>query len=86
MFRLLFNFQDPLSLQDWHAEPLRITDFFQQNFCPDLLITEGLRGSGNIALYDIVAQYHANGIAIGKVLSQSQRIGDAAFSLLVGII
>ena len=38
------------------------------------------------ALDDVVAQNHADLLAVGEVLGQRQGVGDAAFALLVGVV
>ena len=35
---------------------------------------------------DVVAQDHADLVAVGEVLGQRERVGDAAFAFLVGVV
>jgi hypothetical protein len=48
--------------------------------------TEPLGGGANVPFDDVVPQHHADLLAIGKVLRQGERIGDAPLALLVGVI
>ena len=40
----------------------------------------------NAALDDVVSQDHAGLLSVGEMSRQRQRVGDAAFALLVGVV
>ena len=40
----------------------------------------------DVALDDVVAQDHADLVAVGEVFGQRQGVGDAAFAFLVGVV
>src|SRR5690349_12572096 len=86
MERFLFNPYDAFTFQNRHAEPLWIFDFFEDNFRPFSLAAKVIRRLGDAPLNDVIAQHHADGLAIGEVLSQPKRIGYTSFTLLIGIV
>ena len=61
-------------------------DLFQQNLGAGPLLLEILRHVPDAAFDDVVAQDHADRFAVGEMLGQAQRVGDAAFALLVGVV
>ena len=61
-----------------------IGNFLQHHHRALVLLLEAGRGIANVAFDDVVAQHHANVVALGPRLGQTQRVGDAAFAFLVG--
>ena len=69
-----------------HAEPLRVGDLLEQDVGPELLRAEPVGGLADAAFDDVVAQYHADLVAVGEMFGQIQGVGDSAFALLVGVV
>ena len=69
-----------------NAKSLRVRDFLQKDLRAPSLLSEILDSAANVVLDDVVAQNYANRLAGGKVLRQAQRLSDAAFAFLIGII
>src|SRR5207253_8775626 len=69
-----------------HAEALGVLDFFEQNFRPTRLPPEILDGRANAAFNNVIAENHAKLAVVGKVPGQIQRLGDAALTLLIGVV
>ncbi len=69
-----------------HAEALGVVHFLEQNVRARGLLAETVRRVPDIALDDVVAEDHADLVAVGEVLGQPQGVGDAAFAFLVGVV
>src|SRR5205807_1637627 len=83
---LLFDAQNASIGNFGAAKALGIVDLFQDNVSTAFLPGEDFRSVQEIIFDDVVAKHHANRLAIGEVLSQPQRVGNAAFAFLVGIV
>ena len=60
-----------VALNFGHAKPVGIDDFFDENLGALSLLLEVLNGQANVILNDVVAQDHANRLAVGKIFSQT---------------
>ena len=69
-----------------HPEPLRVSNLLEQNLGPLLLLFEVGYSLANVVFDNIVAQDHANGLAVCEMFGQRQSVGDAAFPFLVGVV
>ena len=49
-------------------------------------MAEGLHRVADGALDDVISENHADLLAVGEMLGQGQRIGDAAFPLLICVV
>src|ERR1039458_717842 len=81
---LLLNTNDAPLLKDWHAEALGIGHFLQHHHGALFELFKRCSRLANVALNDVVAQNHADFVALGPGLGQAQRIGDSSFSFLIG--
>ncbi len=81
---LLFDANDAAVLEDRHAEALGIGDFLQHHHRALFQPLEPGCSLANVAFNDVVAQHDADLVALGPRLGQPQRVGDAAFALLIG--
>ena len=68
------------------AETFRVLHFFQQNVRALRLAAEFVGRLADAAFDDVVAQNDADLLAIGEMFGQRQRVGDAAFAFLIGVI
>jgi hypothetical protein len=59
---------------------------FEQNSCAALLLLERFDCVGDRLLQNVIAQDHADLVTVREVLGQRQRVGDAAFTFLIGVI
>ena len=50
------------------------------------LLAEAVGRLADAAFDDVVAQHDADLLAVGEVLGQRQRVGDAAFAFLIGVV
>src|SRR5512141_1453091 len=69
-----------------HAEPLRAGYLFEEYLGTLALFLVFVGGRPDIALDNVIAEDDADRFVIREVLDQRQRIGDAAFALLIGVI
>jgi hypothetical protein len=84
--RLLDDLHNSSILEPRNPETLRLINLFEQDLRPRGLVAELVRGRADAKLNDVVAQDDADLAAVGEVLGQQQRLGDATFTLLVGVL
>ena len=60
--------------------------FLEQDVRAPRLLAKAVGGLADVALDDVVAQNHADLLAVGEMLRQRQRVGNAAFAFLVGVV
>ena len=68
-----------------HAEPLRVVHLLEYHLRARGLGEEVARSLLDVLLDDVVAEDDAALVAVGELLSQLERLGDAALALLVGV-
>ena len=61
----------------------RDRNFLQQHHGAVLLLFESLGSLADVALDDIVAQHHADLLALDERFGQAQRVGNTAFAFLI---
>ena len=83
---LLFDADDAVAGDFGHAEALGVRHFLEQDVGALGLLAETVRGRQDVALDDVVAQHHADLLAVGEMFGQRQGVGDAAFAFLVGVV
>ena len=86
MFGFLFDVDHAVTGDFRNAETLGVLDFFEQNLGPARLPAEILNGGANAAFDDVIAKNYAKLVAIGEVPRQVQRLGDTAFTFLIGVV
>ena len=84
--RLLYDAHDPLLLQRGHTEALRFVDLLEQDHRSLGVGAISVHSLTDGGLEDVVAQDHADGIAVAEVLGETEGLGDSPLSLLVGVV
>ena len=70
-----------------HAEALGVGHLLEQDLRARLLLAEVRRTAArDVLLDDVVAEHDADRLAVGEVLAEPERVGDAALALLVGVV
>ncbi len=83
---LFFNTDDLVAIEFGDAETLGIVDLFEENLGSYFLPAESIGCFADISFYDVVAQDDADLLAIGEMFAETERVGDAAFAFLVGVV
>ncbi len=81
--RLLLNANDSLTLENRHPKPFGIGNLLQKHHGAFLLPLEGLCRFANVAFDNVVAQHHADFLAVDEGLRQAQRVGNAGLPFLI---
>src|SRR5207249_1580737 len=84
--RLLLDRDDTAVAHLGHTEALSVLDLLQHDARPARLATKTTDCRRNGALDQVVAEHHTYLAAIGEVLAERERRGDAAFALLVRVV
>ena len=84
--RLFLDIDDTVAVELRHAESLRVGHAFEQYLGTAALKAVLVGGGTDIALDDIVAEYHTDRFVVGKMLDQPERVGDTALALLIRIV
>ncbi len=80
------NADDSRSLHLGDAKAFGVGDLFEKDVRSGRLAAEPVGGFADAFFNDVVAQNDADFVPVGEVLRKGERVGDAAFAFLVGIV
>ena len=86
MLGLLFDSDNAAVTQSRPLRTVRRPTSFSRILAPAGLLLEIIHRLADVAFDDVVAQNHADLLAVGEMFGQRQGVGDAAFAFLIGII